>query len=115
LATQWDDNLSYLLSQALSSYELERTSGLSVGNEEFDQAIKLAIPNSHTFKAFPIQFIHKNAQKIFNACLKSSICEDILSCRGDQVRLALRVRIFKYPESVIASWIMFACRYKMIV
>ena len=115
LATSWDDNLSYILNPALTSYETERLTGFSVGNEEFDQAIKLAIPDGHTFKAFPIQFIHKNARKAFISCLKSPICEEILCCRGDQVKLALRVRVFTYPESAIATWVMFACRYKVIV
>jgi centrosomal protein CEP76 len=115
LLTQWDDHLSYVLNQALASYESERVTGFSVGNEEFDQAIKLAIPDGHSFKAFPIQFIHRTARKIFLACLKSPICEEIISCRGDQVKLALRVRIFAYPESAIAVWVMFACRYKLVV
>jgi centrosomal protein CEP76 len=81
----------------------------------FDQAIKLAIPDGHSFKAFPIQFIHRNARKIFAACLKSSICEEIITCRGDQVKLAIRAKVYTYPESTIATWVMFACRYKIIV
>ena len=115
LMTSWDDNLSYILNPALSSYETERVTGLSVGNEEFSQAVKLAIPEGHSFKAFPIQFIHKNARKAFNACLKAPICEEIISCRGDQVKLALRVKVYTYPESAIATWVMFACRYKIVV
>jgi centrosomal protein CEP76 len=115
LTTNWDDNLSYILSPALAWYENERVTGMSIGNEEFDQAIKLAIPDGHTFKAFPIQFIHKNARKIFAYSLKKSICEEILTCRGDQVKLALRVRVFTYPDSAIATWVMFACRYKIVV
>jgi centrosomal protein CEP76 len=114
LNTSWDDNLSYLLNQALASYETERISGLSVGNEEFDQAIKLAIPEGHSFKAFPIQFIHKNFRKIFNACMKSPIGQEIITCRGDQVKLALRVKIYTYPELAIATWLMLGCRYKRV-
>jgi centrosomal protein CEP76 len=115
LNTQWDDHLSYILNPALSSYETERVTGVSIGNEEFDQAIKLAIPDGHSFKAFPIQFTHRNSRKAFAACLKSSICEEIITCRGDQVKLAVRCKIFTYPESTIAVWIMFACRYKIVV
>jgi centrosomal protein CEP76 len=115
LMTAWDDTLSYILSPALASYENERVTGLSVGNEEFDQAIKLAIPDGHSFKAFPIQFIHRNARRIFAACLKSSVCEEIVACRGDQIKLALRVKVFTYPDNAIAVWVMFACRYKMVV
>jgi centrosomal protein CEP76 len=115
LNTSWDDNLSYILSPALASYETERLTGISVGNEEFDQAIKLAIPDGHSFKAFPIQFVHRNARKIFNSILKSAVGEEIVQCRGDQVKLALRVRIFPYPESTIANWVMISCRYKIVV
>lgn len=107
--------MSYVLSPALSSYEMERVTGMSIGNEEFDQAVKLAIPDGHSFKAFPIQFIHRNARKVFASCLKSSVCEEIATCRGDQVKLALRVKVFTYPENTIATWVMLACRYKIIV
>jgi len=115
LATHWDDHLGYVLSPALASYELERVSGLSVGNEEFDQAVKLSIPEGHSFKAFPIQFLHRNARKVFAACMKASVAEEILTCRGDQVKLALRVKVIAYPENSVATWVMLACRYKMIV
>jgi centrosomal protein CEP76 len=115
LTTSWDDELSYILTQALSAYELERVTGLSVGNEEFDQAIKLAIPDGHSFKAFPIQFIHYNPKRCFSSCIKSSICEEIIRCRGDQVKLAVRVKVVAYPESAVATWVMFACRYKIVV
>ena len=68
--TQFDDHLSYLLSPALASYELERVTGLSVGNEEFQEAVRRAVPNGHAFKGFPIQFVHKNARKAFVFSLK---------------------------------------------
>ena len=116
LSTSWDEGLSYVLTQALASYETERTTGLaSVGNEEFDQAIKLAIPDGHSFKAFPIQLVHRNARKAFAAMLKAPVCSDIVACKGDQVKMAIRVRIFTYPENTVATWIMLACRYKLIL
>ncbi|CAF1509539.1 unnamed protein product, partial [Rotaria sordida] len=112
--TQFDDHLSYLLSPALSSYELERVTGLSVGNEEFQEAVRRAVPNGHAFKGFPIQFVHKNARKAFVFSLKNNLCEEIVCCHGDQVRLAVRVRVFTYPENALATWMMFACRYKSV-
>jgi centrosomal protein CEP76 len=114
LTTIWDENLSYVLSSALYSYENERINGLSMGNEEFDQAIKLIVPEGHLFKAFPIQTISLDAKKNFSLLLKSTISEQIIFCKGDQVKLALRIRIFPYPESAISTWIMLACRYKAI-
>ncbi|XP_042322012.1 centrosomal protein of 76 kDa isoform X2 [Sceloporus undulatus] len=70
LATVWDDQLSYLLSPALAAYELERTTGISSGNEEFQDAIRRAVPDGHTFKGFPIHFVYKNARRAFAACLR---------------------------------------------
>ncbi|CAI5779770.1 Centrosomal protein of 76 kDa [Podarcis lilfordi] len=115
LSTVWDDQLSYLLSPALAAYELERTTGVSSGNEEFQDAIRRAVPDGHTFKGFPIHFVHRNARRAFAACLRSPFCDEILCCRGDQVRLAVRVRVFTYPESACAVWIMFACKYRCVL
>ncbi|XP_056330786.1 centrosomal protein of 76 kDa isoform X1 [Danio aesculapii] len=115
LATVWDDHLSYLLSAALSAYELERCAGVSYGNEEFQDAVRRAVPDGHTFKAFPINFLHCNARRAFATCLRSPFCEEIVSCRGDHVRLAVRVRVFGYPESACAVWIMFACKYRSVL
>ncbi|TSK34864.1 Centrosomal protein of 76 kDa [Bagarius yarrelli] len=115
LATVWDDHLSYLLSSALAAYELERCTGMSCGNEEFQDAVRRAVPDGHTFKGFPIQFLHHNARRAFATCLRSPFCEEVLSCRGDHVRLAVRVRVFPYIESACAVWIMFACKYRSVL
>ena len=70
LTTAWNNTLSYILASALSAYELERVSGLSVGNEEFQQAVRLNVPEGCTFKAFPIQFVHCNVARMFSTCLQ---------------------------------------------
>ncbi|PIK54257.1 putative centrosomal protein [Apostichopus japonicus] len=70
LTTVWDDELSYLLNQALAAYELERSTGVTAGNEEFQHAIRKAIPDGHTFKGFPIQFVHRNARRAFSTCFR---------------------------------------------
>ncbi|XP_034467299.1 centrosomal protein of 76 kDa isoform X1 [Hippoglossus hippoglossus] len=115
LATVWDDHLSYLLSSALSAYELERCTGVSCGNEEFQDAVRRAVPDGHTFKGFPIHFLHRSARRAFATCLRSPFCQEIVSCRGDHVRLAVRVRVFVYPENVCAVWLMFACKYRSVL
>ena len=56
--------MEYILDSALSSYELERLTGQTFGNEEFSEAIKNIVPEGHTFKAFPIQFTHLDTQKM---------------------------------------------------
>ena len=70
LATVWDDELSYLLTPALAGYELEHKTGLSVGNEEFQHAIRKNVPDGHTFKGFPIQFVHMNPRRALGTCLR---------------------------------------------
>ncbi|KAM9575770.1 centrosomal protein of 76 kDa isoform 2-T2 [Guaruba guarouba] len=115
LSTVWDDHLSYLLSPALAAYELERATSISAGNEEFQDAVRRAVPDGHTFKGFPIHFVYRNARRAFATCLRSPFCEEIICCRGDQVRLAVRVRVFAYPESACAVWIMFACKYRSVL
>ncbi|KAM4735064.1 centrosomal protein of 76 kDa [Anableps anableps] len=115
LATVWDDHLSYLLSSALSAYEMERCTGVSCGNEEFQDAVRRAVPDGHTFKGFPIHFVHRNARRAFATCLRSPFCEEIVCCRGDHVRLAVRVRVFVYPENACAVWMMFACKYRSVL
>ncbi|XP_067367603.1 centrosomal protein of 76 kDa isoform X2 [Channa argus] len=115
LVTVWDDHLSYLLSSALSVYELERCTGVSCGNEEFQDAVRRAVPEGHTFKGFPIHFLHCNARRAFATCLRSAFCEEIVCCRGDHMRLAIRVRVFVYPENACAVWLMFACKYLSVL
>ncbi|XP_076112649.1 centrosomal protein of 76 kDa-like [Mytilus galloprovincialis] len=115
LTTVWDDQLSYLLTPALAAYELERVTGITAGNEEFQDSMKQCVPDGHTFKGYPIQFSHRNARRAFATCLRSPVCEEIVNCRGDHVRLAVRVKIYPYPESACATWIMFACKYKSVL
>lgn len=115
LATVWDDHLSYLLSSALSAYELERCTGVSCGNEEFQDAVRRAVPDGHTFKGFPIHFLHRNARRAFATSLRSPFCDEIICCRGDHVRLAVRVRVYVNPENACAVWIMFACKYRSVL
>lgn len=46
---------------------------------------------------------------------RSPFCEEIVCCRGDHVRLAVRVRVFAYPENACAVWLMFACKYRSVL
>lgn len=126
LNTLFDDGLSYLLRPALWAYEQERLtqSSAGLGNEEFQQSIKRAVPEGHTFKGFPIQFSHRSPSRMMLAFLRARYvlvikitpnlnraCVDILATRADQVRFALQIKIFAYPENVCAVWAMIACKY----
>ncbi|GAB1597412.1 centrosomal protein of 76 kDa-like [Argonauta hians] len=115
LTTEWDHDLSYLLTSLLSSHECERITGFTAGNEEFQDALQQSIPEKLTFNGFPIQQKHTNMKKLFHEALKSSVCQDIITCRGDKVRLSVRVCVFPYPENVYATWAMFACVFQKII
>eukprot|EP00741_Cyanophora_paradoxa_P012378 tig00020610_g11960.t1 len=107
----WDEGLAYLLAPALSAYEHERLTGVALAPDDFQLSIKRAVPEGHTFKAFPIQFAHHSPQRAMAALLRARAAADILATRGDMVRFALRARVFTYPEGACAVWVMLAVQY----
>ncbi len=71
LSTMWDEDLCYLLGPALASYETERCLGVGgVGNQEFQDAIRNAVPDGHSFKGFPVQLLHRDPGRAFATCLR---------------------------------------------
>ncbi|GAQ78246.1 hypothetical protein KFL_000100120 [Klebsormidium nitens] len=98
LSVTWDDDLSHLLMPALVSYEHEHVLGVSSGQEEFQQSIKATVPVGHTFKAFPQQFNHRSATRVFKSLLQEPVFRDIIGSEADGVKLALRVRLSAYAE-----------------
>ena len=106
-----DPQLSYLLAPALGAYEAERVTGSAVGASEFQQAIKRYVPVGHTFKGFPHHFTSVHPPAVLDALLKAAPCSDILQCRGDHVKLAVRARVYPYPDDVCAVWVMLAVSY----
>uniref|UniRef100_A0A8C4PY17 Centrosomal protein of 76 kDa n=1 Tax=Eptatretus burgeri TaxID=7764 RepID=A0A8C4PY17_EPTBU len=115
LSTVWDDQLCYLLSPALAAYELERATGLVPGKAEFEDAVRRIVPDGHTFKAFPIHFNHRQAHRVLETALSYPVCNEVVACRGDEVHIAVRVRVFAYPEHTCAVWVMFACTYSSVL
>ncbi|XP_002130643.2 centrosomal protein of 76 kDa-like [Ciona intestinalis] len=116
LSTEWDDHLSYILTSSLGSYEIEQQTGiLNAGNDDFQDAVRRSVPEGHTFKGFPVQFLHRDPSRIISSCLKNTICSEIIECRGDRVRLAVRVLVSLFPDDVSATWVMFACTYKSVL
>ncbi|GAB5359886.1 hypothetical protein AAMO2058_000580700 [Amorphochlora amoebiformis] len=121
--TIWSDSLAYMLTPALAAYEAERCTKTTYGNPEFQQAIKRNIPVGHVFKAVPFCFNHRNPRRMFTAFLGlqgKSVSKgtgfpsavDILKSKGDSIRFALRVRVFKYPEDICAVWAILAVKYR---
>ena len=112
LQTHWDNQLSYILTSALASYEMERVGGVTFANDEFQQAVKNHVPDGHTFKAFPVQFTHFDTDRMIHHFFNNKVGKDVLLSRGDQIKHAVRVKIVPYPENIFAIWVMIAVRYK---
>ena len=68
-------------------------------------------------KVIILSYFKSNYFSIYsiNFTCRSAVCDEIIRCRGDQVRLAVRARVFPYPEETNAVWIMFAVKYKSIL
>ncbi|KAJ1447360.1 CEP76 C2 domain-containing protein [Pelagophyceae sp. CCMP2097] len=111
LVTAWDADLSYMLQPALAAYEGERVLATPQNDDDFQDAIRRRVPQGHCFKGFPTCFSHANAPRIFAALQRGELSQDVLTTAGEQVRHALRVRIFAYAEDVVAVWVMIAVRY----
>jgi len=116
LTTLWDDQLSFILSPALWSYELERcSSAANVGNKDFQEAVKRNVEEGFTFKGFPTQFPHRDPNKMMAFCLKNSVCCDVIEARGDVVSLAVRAQSYVFPDDVTVTWVMIACKYRCVL
>ena len=87
--TTWDNQLGYLLNQALLSYEMQRLSNQKFSEDEFKSSIQNYVPTGHTFKAFPIQFNHYNAEKMVIAISKSKVGSEVLSVQDVGVKHAI--------------------------
>lgn len=114
LSTRWDDELAYLFTPALAAYENERLTGVAYGNEEFQQAIKRAVPEGHTFKGFPVLFGVLSPRLMMQTLTEAAVAKDIMGTRGDAVALAVRCRVFPYPEDTNAAWVMIGVKYRPV-
>jgi centrosomal protein CEP76 len=120
LQTRFDDSLGLVLQPALAAYELDRATGVTFGNQDFQAAIKSKVLKGETFKAYPTCFGHADALSIITALKLTGAVQDIVLSRSEgQVsnvvpegtRLAVRVKIIPYPEGCCACWVMVAvCR-----
>eukprot|EP00698_Gefionella_okellyi_P021413 TRINITY_DN693_c0_g1_i2.p1 TRINITY_DN693_c0_g1~~TRINITY_DN693_c0_g1_i2.p1 ORF type:complete len:635 (-),score=95.57 TRINITY_DN693_c0_g1_i2:330-2234(-) len=114
LDTQWDSDLSHVLSPALSAYELERLAGVTTGTSDFAAAIRATVPSGFTFKGFPVQFVHRVPRKMFASMIRSQACAAIVNAQGAQLRFALRTKVYGYAENLTATWVMLAATVRDI-
>jgi centrosomal protein CEP76 len=112
LTTSFDDSLSYILSPALDAYEMERLTGVSIGNEEFQQSVKNAVPQGHSFKGYPIMFNSTAIDPILSSLEEGAVSSDIISTVGDRCAFAVRAKVKAFPENVCAVWVMIAVKFR---
>ena len=106
-----DKILASLLSTALTNYEVERVTGQTFCEQEFQSAVKNYIPLKHTFKAFPIQVTTLDPIEIIEILKNNQKCRDIMLAKGDSLTFAVKCKLTLFPENVFALWISIAVRY----
>ena len=114
LTAYFDNKMSHILAPALTNYELEKLARVTYGSDEFKQAVKHYVPEGFTFKAFPSQGATFDADSVFGLIVSNDVGKDILFTKGDDVRFAVRTKIFQYPCGICSVWTMIAVRYRVI-
>lgn len=77
LTTKVDETLSQILQPALAAYELDRATGVTFGNADFQAAIKNTVLKGETFKAYPTCFGHTDVISISSALKMTNVVNDI--------------------------------------
>lgn len=115
LQTHFDDQLALILQTALSAYELDRTMGVSVGNSDFQCAVKRHVNKGECFKAYPTCHSHTHIDGIWKSLKQAVACREIMiaSSNSSSTRHAVRTKIFQYPEGAMAVWIIIAVCYSV--
>ena len=108
LASIFDGDLGLILQPALAAYELDRAVGVTFGNADFQAAIKRYVQRGECFRGYPTCFSHADATSIMQSLRRTSASADVALAQGRNVRLAVRVKLFPYPEGVLACWVMLA-------
>lgn len=63
-------------------------------------------------QAFPLQFNHLNPNLMIADMLRSVVCADMLSVKGECVRFGIRSKVVPYAEEVRAVWVILAVKYQ---
>jgi centrosomal protein CEP76 len=111
IATTWDEELCCLLQPALAAYEMEIIVGADIGSDDIHHAIRHQIPEGHQFKGSPLCFAHLAPQRMLATFMRTTSSAEIIDAQGADCRLALRARIFPYPEGVSSAWVMIAAHF----
>lgn len=121
LQTRFDQHLALLLQPALAAYEMDRATGTSFGNDDFQVSIKRAVARGECFKAYPTCFAHTHLPTIISALRRANAFNDLICVaqeketpetgpplEGQLTRHAVRVKIIDYPERACAVWLVVA-------
>ena len=65
-------------------------------------------------QGFPIMFNHLDSGAMFAAMREAHVALDVMHARGDAIALAVRARVFAYPENATACWVMVAARFRAV-
>ncbi|XP_049952311.1 centrosomal protein of 76 kDa-like isoform X1 [Schistocerca serialis cubense] len=114
LLTRWDRNLEQYLLQLLASYETARQTGTALVTEDFEEIIDSNIPEDFTFRALPLHVSDIPVRRIFGHCMRHPLIRDIILCKEPDVKLALGVSAYVYPENILSVWLIVACKYRII-
>lgn len=116
IPTRWDPELALVLTQALTSYEMQRVEGKQQAELGwFQDCVRGLLGEGRTFRGVPLNVTHIGERKILGSWLASASAKEILDVVGDDLKLAVRVRCFVFPEGVLSVWVMLAASYRVSV
>ncbi|KAH9600427.1 CEP76 [Trypanosoma melophagium] len=113
VTTSFDDNLTYVLSQALFAYESYRRNGTPEDLSIFETCVKGVLGEGRTFKGVPVNVTHLNTRKILAAFESTVSGREILELIADSVTLAVQVKVYAFPEGILSVWVMLAASYRL--
>jgi len=67
-----------------------------------------AVPSGSQFKGYPSCHAHADGRRVWQALRRSPVARDLVASVGSGVRLAIRVKVFPYPDGCVATWAMLA-------
>lgn len=123
-STTFSSSLSYVLTPALASYEMEKLGWKEERDEEnaedlFRASIKRTVPQGHTFQGYPVMFSTDfstgNISTILAKMEQNAIGQKIMQTTGDAVHFAFRVQVFYYTQDIQATWVMLAVRFRPLM
>lgn len=111
VTTSFDNNTSYVLSQALVLYERQQSSGCASDFTFFENSVKGTLGVGKTFKAVPINVSYLDDTSIIDVVRSTGVGKEILDTVADNVKFAVRAKAMSFPERVYSVWVMIAVTY----